>query len=142
MAKPGEPQDVISFFTLISFRLSCTHFFLSIFICFQVCFQVFLCLYHTSLRSTWLSFDRPRHIFFGIVNQSQDTPCNNTIRSASPRVLRITNHAPLSSTSVDIKYCIKYPYVTCRFVQRCTRQIAPLPAAVLKSMHLIEKFLE
>jgi hypothetical protein len=62
-------------------------------------------------------FDRLRHIFFGMVKSSQGTPCNNGIRSASPHGLRITYHAPLSSSSVDVKYHLKYPYVTCRFVQ-------------------------
>jgi hypothetical protein len=137
---PNQGKHRVSFPLIsISFRLSCAHFFPSF---FHTISSLRPSLSAAVTQHTRLWFDRLRHIFFGMVKSSQGTLCNNGIRSASPHGLRITYHAPLSSSSVDVEYHLEYPYVTCRFVQRCTRQNAPLQAAVLKSMHLIEEFLE
>jgi predicted membrane channel-forming protein YqfA (hemolysin III family) len=95
VTKPGEPQGIISFhLNLISSVL---------------CLSLSVNFHTVVTQHARLWFDRLRHISFGMVKSSQDTPCNNGIRSASPHGLRITYHAPLSSNSVDVKYHLKYP---------------------------------
>jgi hypothetical protein len=138
VAEPGGSQGIISFHLNLISSVLCPLLSVN----FHMISSLRSSLSAAVTQHTGLWFDRLRHIFFGMVKSSQGTPCNNGIRSASPDGLRITYHAALSLSSVDVKYHLNYPYVTCRFVQRCTRQNAPLPAAVLKSMHLIEEFLE